>query len=1171
MASKDSVQPNRPAQSDQPTGFSKVLVANRGEIAVRAFRACYELGAKTVGVFPYEDRNSIHRQKADEAYLIGEEGHPVRAYLDVDEIIRVAQQAGAEAIYPGYGFLSENPELARKTAEAGLTFVGPPADVLEVTGNKVASLRAARQAGIPTLQSTDPTDDAEALIAQADDIGYPLFVKAVAGGGGRGMRRVEHAKDLPDALSAAMREADTAFGDPTVFLEQAVVRPRHIEVQVLADSQGNVVHIFERDCSMQRRHQKVVEMAPAPNLDDSIRQALYRDAVKFAKSMNYVNAGTVEFLVDTAGERAGEHFFIEMNPRIQVEHTVTEEVTDIDLVSSQLRIATGESLEDLGITQENLRLRGAAIQCRITTEDPANDFRPDTGTVSAYRSAGGSGIRLDGGTIYTGAEISPHFDSMLVKLTGRGRDFAAARRRVRRALAEFRIRGVATNIPFLLNVLDDPQFIAGDVATDFIDQHPELTQINRSKNRGSRALQYLADVTVNQPHGPRVEGIDPRDKLPSFPGDKREEPERSPFDGVSHKVEPPAGWREVLLDKGPEGFATALREHQGLAVTDTTFRDAHQSLLATRIRTRDLLAAAPAVSHRLSQLFSAEVWGGATYDVALRFLAEDPWDRLARLREAMPNIPLQMLLRGRNTVGYTPYPQEVTEAFVAEAAETGIDIFRIFDALNDVEQIIPAITAVRERTSAVAEAALCYTGNLLDPDEKLYTLDYYLNLAERMVDAGAHVLGIKDMAGLLRPEAARRLVTELRSRFDVPVHLHTHDTAGGQLATLLAASEAGVDAVDVAVASMSGTTSQVSMSALVAATNFTDRETGLGLDDVASLEPYWETVRSIYAPFESGIPASTGRVYQHEIPGGQLSNLRQQAISLGLADRFEQIEDMYGAANKILGNLVKVTPSSKVVGDLALTLVSAQADPADFEENPQNYDIPSSVIDFLSGQLGDPPGGWPEPFRTKALQGRETSPQQDETVSAEDSAALKRPGRERQETLNRLLFPGPTREYEEHTRRYGDTSVLHTRDFLYGMTKGMEHVISLGTGVRLLATLQSISEPDEKGMRTVMVTLNGQARQLEVRDNSVESTVRSAEKADRDQPGHIAAPFAGAVTVQVEEGDTVDAGDTVATIEAMKMEAAITTQVAGIVKRVVLTEPTPVDGGDLVLVIDPEN
>ncbi|NIH72391.1 pyruvate carboxylase, partial [Auritidibacter ignavus] len=999
MASKDSVQPNRPAQSDQPTGFSKVLVANRGEIAVRAFRACYELGAKTVGVFPYEDRNSIHRQKADEAYLIGEEGHPVRAYLDVDEIIRVAQQADAEAIYPGYGFLSENPELARKTAEAGLTFVGPPADVLEVTGNKVASLRAARQAGIPTLQSTDPTDDAEALIAQADDIGYPLFVKAVAGGGGRGMRRVEHAKDLPDALSAAMREADTAFGDPTVFLEQAVVRPRHIEVQVLADSQGNVVHIFERDCSMQRRHQKVVEMAPAPNLDDSIRQALYRDAVKFAKSMNYVNAGTVEFLVDTAGERAGEHFFIEMNPRIQVEHTVTEEVTDIDLVSSQLRIATGESLEDLGITQENLRLRGAAIQCRITTEDPANDFRPDTGTVSAYRSAGGSGIRLDGGTIYTGAEISPHFDSMLVKLTGRGRDFAAARRRVRRALAEFRIRGVATNIPFLLNVLDDPQFIAGDVATDFIDQHPELTQINRSKNRGSRALQYLADVTVNQPHGPRVEGIDPRDKLPSFPGDKREEPERSPFDGVSHKVEPPAGWRKVLLHKGPEGFATALREHQGLAVTDTTFRDAHQSLLATRIRTRDLLAAAPAVSHRLSQLFSAEIWGGATYDVALRFLAEDPWDRLARLREAMPNIPLQMLLRGRNTVGYTPYPQEVTEAFVAEAAETGIDIFRIFDALNDVEQIIPAITAVRERTSAVAEAALCYTGNLLDPDEKLYTLDYYLNLAERMVDAGAHVLGIKDMAGLLRPEAARRLVTELRSRFDVPVHLHTHDTAGGQLATLLAASEAGVDAVDVAVASMSGTTSQVSMSALVAATNFTDRETGLGLDDVASLEPYWETVRSIYAPFESGIPASTGRVYQHEVPGGQLSNLRQQAISLGLADRFEQIEDMYGAANKILGNLVKVTPSSKVVGDLALALVSAQADPADFEENPQNYDIPSSVIDFLSGQLGDPPGGWPEPFRAKALQGRETSPQQDETVSAEDSAALKRSGRERQETL----------------------------------------------------------------------------------------------------------------------------------------------------------------------------
>lgn len=1147
--------------------FKKVLVANRGEIAVRAFRAVYEQGANTVAVFPYEDRNSIHRQKADEAYRIGEEGHPVRAYLDVDEIVRIAVESECDAIYPGYGFLAENPDLPRKAKEAGLTFVGPPADVLELTGNKVESLRAAKKAGIPVLNSTDPSDDRDELIAKAEEIGYPLFVKAVAGGGGRGMRRVESAKELPNALDAAMREAGTAFGDPKVFLEQAVLRPRHIEVQILADNEGNVVHLFERDCSMQRRHQKVIELAPAPNLDDSIREALYRDAVKFAKEMNYVNAGTVEFLVDTEGERAGQHVFIEMNPRIQVEHTVTEEITDIDLVAAQLRIAAGQTLEDLGIRQDELQIRGAAMQCRITTEDPANDFRPDTGTVTAYRSAGGSGIRLDGGTIYTGAEISPHFDSMLVKLTARGRDFQTTLRRVRRALAEFRIRGVATNIPFLLNVLDDPQFRAGDVATDFIDTHPYLTQVNRSQDRGSRALAYLADVTVNQPFGPRIEGIDPRDKLPSFPGDKRSEPDRSPFDGPS-KSKPADGWLQVLRSEGPEGFARKLREQTALAVTDTTFRDAHQSLLATRVRTRDLLAAAPAVAHTMPQLLSVEAWGGATYDVALRFLHEDPWDRLARLRAEMPNIPIQMLLRGRNTVGYTPYPQKVTEAFVEEAAETGVDIFRIFDALNDIEQITPAIKAVREKTNAVAEATMCYTGNLLDPKEKLYTLDYYLDLAQQMVDAGAHILGVKDMAGLMRPAAASKLITALREKFDLPVHLHTHDTAGGQLATLMAASEAGVDAVDVATASMAGTTSQVSMSALVAALENTERDTGLDLDAVAAMEPYWETVREFYKPFESGLPGPTGRIYRTEIPGGQLSNLRQQAIALGLGERFEQIEFMYAAANDILGDIVKVTPSSKVVGDLALALVSANADPADFEENPRDYDIPESVIAFLNGQLGTPPGGWPEPFRSKALAGREATGVVDETISAEDEKALNEPGKTRQEALNRLLFAGPTKEYQEHVRQYGDTSVLHSRDFLYGLVPGHEHVISLGKGVRLLTTLQAVSDADEKGMRTVMVTLNGQARQIEVRDRSVESTVHTAEKADASNSGHVPAPFSGTVTVNVEEGAKVEAGDSVATIEAMKMEAAITTPISGTVSRVVLDGATPVEGSDLLLVID---
>lgn len=1147
--------------------FSKILVANRGEIAIRAFRAAYELGAKTVAVFPHEDRNSIHRQKSDEAYPIGQEGHPVRAYLDVDEIVRVAKESGADAIYPGYGFLSENPDLARAADAAGIKFVGPKAEILELAGNKVEALRAAKRAGIPTLQSTEPSADKDALIEEAEKIGYPLFVKAVAGGGGRGMRRVESSKDLPGALDAAMREADTAFGDPTVFIEQAVLRPRHIEVQILADNEGNVVHLFERDCSLQRRHQKVIEIAPAPNLDDDIRQALHRDAVKFAKELGYVNAGTVEFLVDTAGERAGEHVFIEMNPRIQVEHTVTEEVTDIDLVQAQLRIAAGETLEDLGISQDTLRVRGAALQCRITTEDPANDFRPDVGKVSAYRSAGGAGVRLDGGTLYAGAEISPHFDSMLVKLTCRGIDYTTAVHRARRALAEFRIRGIATNIQFLQSVLDDPDFIAGDVATDFIENHPELLKGKISADRATRALTYLAEVTVNKPNGDRVDGIDPRTKLPHYPGDKSDEPYRSPFDGPSTH-EPPAGWRQVLLEKGPEGFAQELRAYKPLAVTSTTFRDAHQSLLATRVRTRDLLAAAPAYAHTLPGLLSVEAWGGATYDVALRFLGEDPWDRLRRLREAMPNIPIQMLLRGRNTVGYTPYPAEVTNAFVAEAAETGVDIFRIFDALNDVEQMRPAIEAVRATGTAVAEVALCYTGNLLDPNEEVYTLDYYLDLAQQCVDAGAHILAIKDMAGLLRPEAARQLVTALRERFDLPLHLHTHDTAGGQLATLMAASEAGVDAVDVASASMAGTTSQVSASALVAALENTERDTNLGLDAVSDMEPYWEVVRGIYKPFESGLNSPTGRVYRHEIPGGQLSNLRQQAIALGLGEKFEAIEDMYYAADKMLGHLVKVTPSSKVVGDLALQLVGMDVDPAEFEENPNKFDIPDSVINFLAGELGTPPAGWPEPFRSKALEGRNVT-LGDKELSKEDQEGLEQPGEVRRATLNRLLFAAPTKEFEASRTKYGDLSVLHTRDFLYGLRQDFEHVISLGKGVRLLVTLQAISEPDDKGMRTVMVTLNGQLRLLEIRDTSVKTDSVELEKADSANPGHVAAPFAGAVTVTVAEGDTVEPGQAVATIEAMKMEASITTPTGGTVSRVALKDVAQVSGGDLVLVIDP--
>jgi pyruvate carboxylase len=1125
--------------------FRKVLVANRGEIAVRAFRAATELGAQTVAVFPYEDRNSEHRLKADEAYEIGEPGRPVRAYLDPSEIVRVAVESGADAVYPGYGFLSENPDLAEACAAAGIAFVGPPAEVLHLTGNKAHAIEAARRARLPTLRSVAPSDDIDGLVEAADGLGYPLFVKAVAGGGGRGMRRVERAEALRESLEAAMREAESAFGDATVFLEEAVVEPRHIEVQVLADGDGHAVHLFERDCSVQRRHQKVVEIAPAPGLDPALREQMCADALAFAGQIGYVNAGTVEFLLSPDGR----YVFIEMNPRIQVEHTVTEEVTDVDLVSAQMQIASGSSLADLGLTQDRIRLRGAALQCRITTEDPANGFRPDTGHISVYRSAGGAGVRLDGGTVFVGAEIGAHFDSMLVKLTCRGRDFATAVRRARRALAEFRIRGVSTNIPFLQSLLDEPDFLAGRLSTSFIEQRPHLLDARVPADRGTRLLTYLAHVTVNQPYGPAPDSVAPVTKLPATDLD----------------APPPPGSRELLLRVGPEQFARQLRARTALAVTETTFRDAHQSLLATRVRTRDLVHVAGHVARMTPQLLSVEAWGGATYDVALRFLAEDPWERLAALREAMPNVPLQMLLRGRNTVGYTPYPTEVTDAFVHEAARTGVDIFRIFDALNDIDQMQPAIAAVRETGTAVAEVALCYTGDLASPAEQLYTLDYYLALAERIVKAGAHVLAIKDMAGLLRAPAAHTLVTALRDRFDLPVHLHTHDTPGGQLATLLAALEAGVDAVDVASAPMSGTTSQPSMSALVAATDNTDRATGLDLQAVCDLEPYWEAVRALYRPFESGLASPTGRVYTHEIPGGQLSNLRQQAIALGLGDRFEAIEDMYAAANRILGNLVKVTPSSKVVGDLALALVGAGADPSDFEADPTKYDIPDSVIGFLRGDLGDPPGGWPEPFRTKALQGRTTKPVIAH-LGPDDRDALARDPRP---TLNRLLFPGPAAAFVQSREQYSDLSVVSTRDFLHGLTVGAEHAVDLEPGKRLLVGVQSISEPDQRGMRTVMCTVGGQLRPVQVRDESIAVDAVPTERADPTAPGQIAAPFGGVVSLSVAQGDTVEAGASVATIEAMKMEAAITTPVAGTIQRLAITGQQQVEGGDLLLVVTP--
>ncbi|SDM12703.1 pyruvate carboxylase [Corynebacterium mycetoides] len=1128
--------------------FDKVLVANRGEIAVRAFRAAFETGAKTVAVYPREDRNSFHRPFADEAVQIGVEGQPVRAYLDIDEIIAAAKKTGADAVYPGYGFLSERAELARACADNGIRFIGPSPETLDLTGDKAAAVHAAERAGLPTLKDSEPSDDPAQLAEYAKAFEFPVFVKAVAGGGGRGMRFVERAEDIEKLAAEASREAEAAFGDSRVYIERAVINPQHIEVQILADGHGNVMHLFERDCSLQRRHQKVVEIAPAQHITNEQRERICADAVRFCQEINYEGAGTVEFLVD----EKGNHVFIEMNPRVQVEHTVTEEVTGVDIVRSQLYIAAGATLADLGLSQDTVRLTGAALQCRITTEDPANGFRPDAGLITGYRSPGGAGVRLDG-SVGVGTEITPNFDSLLVKMTCRGKDFQVAVDRSLRALNEFTVTGVSTNIGFLRVLLSDPDFRYKRINTNFIAEHPHLLEAPAAADDAGRILDYVASVTVNQPNGPRPTNIAPSKKLP----------ERS-------YGELPRGSRDDLLELGPVKWAEKLRAQPALGVTDTTFRDAHQSLLATRIRTNTLIAAAKHVGHLTPQLTSVEAWGGATYDVAMRFLHESPWMRLDEMREALPNVNLQMLLRGRNTVGYTPYPDTVTKAFVAEAARGGIDIFRIFDALNDVSQMRPAIDAVLETNTTVAEVAMAYSGNLLDPKEDLYTLDYYLRLAEKIVDTGAHVLAIKDMAGLMRPAAATRLVGALRERFDLPIHVHTHDTAGGQLATYFAAAAAGADVVDVASAPLAGTTSQPSMSALVAAFADTDRDTGLSLEAVSDMEPYWEAVRQVYAPFESGIPGPTGRVYKHEIPGGQLSNLRTQANALGLGDRFELIEDYYAAVNEILGRPTKVTPSSKVVGDLALHLVGAGVDPYVFAENPRKYDIPESVIGFLQGELGTPPGGWPL-LRDKALEDRTVV---DRTVDVPEELARDLASEDRKvrrAALDKLLFPKQYAEFLEHRRTFGITDQLSDKTFFYGLVEGEENLIYYGEvdeeKTPLVVRLEAIGDADEKGMRQVILTVNGQVRPLRVRDESAESTVAEVEKADPSNPGHVAAPFAGVVNVTVSVGDEVKAGDQIASIEAMKMEAAISAPTDGVVERVALVQATKVEGGDLVAVI----
>ncbi|MGL6096331.1 MAG: pyruvate carboxylase [Fimbriiglobus sp.] len=1150
--------------------FQKLLVANRSEIAIRVFRSAHELGIRTVAVYSHEDRFALHRFKADEAYRVGKPGEPIRAYLDIPGIVNLARDVGVDAIHPGYGFLSENAAFARACRAAGITFVGPRPDVLESLGDKTAARKIAAKANVPVLSgSDDPVSTIAAAKVLAEKLGYPVMVKAAMGGGGRGMRVVPDASKLVDAIESAQREAGAAFGDASVFLEKFVTRAKHIEVQLLGDRHGGLVHLFERDCSVQRRHQKVVELAPAPNLDPAVRQGILDAAIAIGKAAGIDNASTVEFLVDVDANR---FFFIEVNPRIQVEHTVTEVITGYDIVKSQILIAQGTKLGDPDIgmgDQAKITTHGYAIQCRVTTEDPANGFAPDYGRLTAYRSAGGLGIRLDAGTAFGGAIVTPFYDSMLVKVTADGIRFVDAARRMERALQEFRIRGVKTNIPFLLNLIGHPDFLDGTVTTRFLDETPALFRFSARQDRATKLLTYLADVIVNG--NPEVKGK-PRPDLPVVLA--------ADAAVVARTAEPvtlPKGTRDLLLELGPEKFARWVREQKRLLITDTTMRDAHQSLLATRMRTFDMLEVAPAYARRHADLFSLENWGGATFDTSMRFLKEDPWDRLARLRERVPNVMFQMLLRAASAVGYTNYPDNVVNAFCKEAAQAGMDVFRIFDANNWLPNIRVGIEAVR-KTDALAEAAVCYTGDILDPRRDKFTLTYFVDLAKELVKAGTHVLAIKDMAGLLKPAAARKLVRALRQEIDVPIHFHTHDTAGGQIASYLAAADEGVDIVDCAFAPLAGITAQPSLNALAEALRFTDRDTGLDFDALQQTAIYWDGVRKAYAPFEAGQLAATADVYLHEMPGGQATNLMQQSKSLGLGDRWPDVCRMYAAVNKLFGDIVKVTPTSKVVGDMALFMLANNLTPADVLNPAREVAFPESVVEFFEGKLGQPPGGFPPALQARILRGRQpltdrpgaTLPPADfEAARQTAEAKLKRPANDR-DVVSYLLYPKVWSEFADHLTRYSDVSVLPTPAFFYGMAKGEEASIEIEPGKTLIVKFQTVGDPHDDGKRQVFFELNGQPREVLVEDRSLAGgTAVARPKADPANPTHVAAPMPGAVVaVVVGVGEQVAAGQKLLTLEAMKMETTLYAERAGRVAEVLTRPGTQVDGGDLLIRFD---
>ena len=1148
--------------------MKKLLVANRSEIAIRCFRAATELGLRTVAVYSHEDRFSLHRFKADEAYLIGpaEGGEPVKSYLSIDAILEVARRHGVDAIHPGYGFLSEQSAFARACATAGITFVGPTPDTLDAFGDKMASKRLARRVDVPTVPGSDDTVlNAAGARRVARAIGYPVMVKASFGGGGRGMRVVDRPEDLPAAMTAAAREAGAAFGRPEIFIERRIARAKHIEVQVLGDQHGNLVHLWERDCSVQRRHQKVVEIAPSLNLPAALRQTICDDAVRLCTDVEYASAGTVEFLVDLDRE---EHFFLEVNPRIQVEHTVTEMVTGIDLVRSQILVAQGHQLHGTQLAvprQAELETRGVALQCRITTEDPENHFIPDYGRVTTYRSVGGFAVRLDAGNAFTGSVITPYFDSLLVKLTTWGNSFDEAISRTDRSLREFRVRGVKTNIAFLENVLRHPVFVSGQATTDFIDATPELFRVRQPRDRATKILGYLADVIVNG----RVDvpqRVDPDHPLPT---------PTSPAGGTGL---PPDGLRQRLLRMGPDGFADWVRRRRRLFITDTTMRDAHQSLLATRVRTYDLARIADTVARTAPDLFSLEMWGGATFDTSMRFLQEDPWQRLRVLRGQIPNIPFQMLLRGSNAVGYTAYPDNLVRTFIIESAAAGIDIFRIFDALNGPANMKVAMEAVRSQTNGVCEAAICYTGDILDPTRTKYSLRYYVGLAKTLVDMGAHMLAIKDMAGLCKPYAAHALVKALRAEVGVPIHFHTHDTAGTAVASALRAADAGVDVVDAAFAAMSGMTSQPPLNSLTAALRHTRRDTGLDQAALDRINQYWAQVRDLYHPFDGGLRAPAPDVYQHEMPGGQYTNLRQQATTMGLGDRWPQICDAYTAANALLGDIVKVTPSSKVVGDLAMYMVSNNLTTSDLLKPDTRLNFPASVVEMMAGALGRPPGGWPTRIRRIILDAGGATPVRGragarlpraDLATASDELAVKiRRQPSKTDVLSYLLYPDVFVEFAAHTRRYGDTSVIPTRNFFYGLAPREEIAVEIETGKTLLITYLTLGQPRDDGTRTAFFELNGQPRQVRVVDHAIEARRPVRPKASSADPDHVGAPMAGKVgSVAVAPGQTVEAGAPLLWIEAMKMETAVSCPRQSTVATVLVEPGAEVAAGDLLLTL----